>query len=193
MLKTAIFILSTLFITSNVLAQWEIINDESTVNYVSIKKSKVGEVNSFKKINGSIANGKMSLDIDLASVETSIAVRNERVKTMLFDISSFAKANISADLDTKILDKIKVGETHKDSVSFKLSLHGVSQEIMTDVRVVKLAENRILALSVSPVIVNADQYNLSEGIEKLREIARLPSISSAVPVTFSLIFKQQYE
>jgi len=70
-------------------------------------------------------------------------------------------------------------------------LHGVSKEMATEVRVVKLAKNRILAVSVNPIIVNADQYNLLEGVEKLREVANLPSISTAVPVTFSLIFKQQ--
>jgi len=191
MLKTCIFILSTLLITSNALAQWEIINDESTVNYISIKNSNVGEVNSFKELNGSIENGKISLDIDLGSVETNVPIRNDRMKTMLFEVASFSKANISAIIDTKALDKMKVGETYRDSVSFNLSLHGVSKEIVTELRVVKLAENRILAASVNPIIVNADQYKLSEGVEKLREVANLPSISTAVPVTFSLVFKKQ--
>lgn len=192
MLTRSIFIFTALFLSSNALAQWELMNDESTVNYVSIKKSSVGEVNSFKELNGSIEdNGKISVDIDLASVETNIPIRNERMKTMLFEVASFSKANISAALDSKAIDKMNIGETYKDSISFNLSLHGISKEIVTDVRVVKLANNRILAVSVNPIIVNADQYNLLEGVEKLREVASLPSISTAVPVTFSLIFKQQ--
>lgn len=192
MLKTYIVILSTLFISSNALAQWELINDESAVNYVSIKNSKVGEVNSFKELIGSIENnGNMSVDIDLGSVETNIPIRNERMKTMLFEVASFSKANISAALDPKILEKMKVGETYNSSISFNLSLHGVSKEMSAEVRVIKLEKNRILANSVTPIIVSADQYNLSEGVEKLREVADLPSISTAVPVTFSLIFRQQ--
>jgi len=192
MLKRGILILATLFLSSNTLAQWELVNDESTVNYVSIKKSSVGEVNSFKELNGSIEdNGKVSVDIDLGSVETNIPIRNERMKTMLFEVVSFSKANISAVLDPVALDKMNIGETYKDSIRFNLSLHGVSKEMATEVRVVKLAKNRILAVSVNPIIVNADQYNLLEGVEKLREVANLPSISTAVPVTFSLIFKQQ--
>jgi len=59
------------------------------------------------------------------------------------------------------------------------------------VRVVKLSKDRILAASVKPIIVNADQYELLGGVEKLREVANLPSISTAVPVTFSFVFKQQ--
>ncbi len=192
MFKKYVFILVTLFLSSNALAQWELVNDESTVNYVSIKKSKVGEVNSFKKLNGSIErNGKVSVDIDLASVETNIPIRNDRMKSIFFEIASFPKANISTTLDFKSLDNMSVGETYKDSVIFNLSLHGVAKEITTNVRIVKLEKNRILAVAMSPIVVSADQYNLSEGVEKLREVANLPSISTAVPVTFSLIFKQQ--
>jgi polyisoprenoid-binding protein YceI len=192
MIKKHIIILATLFLSSNALAQWELVNDESTVNYVSIKKSNVGEVNSFRQLNGSIErNGKVSVDIDLGSVETNVPIRDERMKTMLFEVASFSKASISSTLDAKAIDKMNIGETYEDSISFKLSLHGITKEIAADVRVVKLAENRVLAVSMSPIIVNADQYNLLEGVEKLREVANLPSISTAVPVTFSLIFKQQ--
>ena len=192
MLKRCVFIFVTLLLSANALAQWELVNDESAVNYVSIKKSKVGEVNSFTQLNGSIErDGKVSVDIDLSSVETNIPIRNERMKFMLFEISSFSKANISAVLDAKAIDKMNAGETYKDSINFKLSLHGVSNEMATEVRVVKLAKNRILAVSMTPIIINADQYNLLEGVEKLREAANLPSISTAVPVTFSLIFKQK--
>jgi len=192
MFKRCMFLVATLFLSTNALAQWELVNNESTLNYVSLKKSKVGEVNSFKQLNGSIErNGKVSVDIDLGSVETNIPIRNERMKSMLFEIASFSKANINATLDSKMLDKMNIGETHKDTISFNLSLHGISKVMETDVRVVKLAKNRILAASVNPIIVNADQYNLLEGVEKLREVANLPSISTAVPVTFSLIFKEQ--
>ena len=192
MLRRSIFILTTSLLFSNALAQWELVNDESTVTYVSIKKSSVGEVNSFKKLNGSIAdNGKVSVDVDLGSVETNIPIRNDRMKTMLFEVASFSDANISTALDPKALDEMNIGETYKESIRFNLSLHGVSKEMAADVRVVKLAKNRILAVSVNPIIVNADQHDLLEGVEKLREIANLPSISTAVPVTFSLMFKQQ--
>ncbi|ALP54143.1 hypothetical protein Tel_13925 [Candidatus Tenderia electrophaga] len=187
-----IAILAMLFLSSNALAQWTLVNDESTVSYVSIKKSKVGEVNYFKELNGTIErNGKLSVDIDLGSVETNVPIRNERMKSMFFEVASFPKANISASLDPETLAGMDIGETYKDSITFDLSLHGVSKERDADVRVVKLAQNRILAMSLNPIIVNADQYNLAEGIEKLREVVSLPSISTAVPVTFSLVFKQQ--
>jgi len=38
------------------------------------------------------------------------------------------------------------------------------------------------------VVVNASLFNLADGVEALREIAGLPSISAAVPVSFVLSF-----
>ena len=114
--------LSALLLSSNAYAQWELVNNESTVNYVSIKKSKVGEVNGFKQLKGSIAsNGKMSVNIDLGSVETNVPVRNERMKSMLFDVASFPAATVSATLDPNALKKMKVGETYQKAFNFNLT------------------------------------------------------------------------
>ncbi|WP_159820787.1 YceI family protein [Colwellia sp. 20A7] len=192
MLKKYVFLLSTLLLSSNALAEWELVNDQSTINYVSVKASKVAEINSFKKLNGTIKDtGELSVDIDLGSVETNIATRNERIKAMLFEVASFSTANISAELDPKLFNDLTIGESFKSAISFNLSLHGVSQKITTNIQVVKLAKNDILAFSLNPIIINADKYNLVAGIEKLRDVANLPSISPVVPVSFSLVFKQQ--
>ena len=53
-----------------------------------------------------------------------------------------------------------------------------------------LTGNRILVHGISPVIVSAGDFGLAEGIEKLREIAGLPAIATAVPVYFNLVFER---
>jgi len=50
--------------------------------------------------------------------------------------------------------------------------------------------NQVMITSIKPVIINAEDYKLSEGVEMLRSVAKLSSISMAVPVTFSLVFKK---
>jgi len=42
--------------------------------------------------------------------------------------------------------------------------------------------------TLSPLIITAESVGLVAGVESLREIAGLPSISRAVPVTFSVKF-----
>jgi len=49
----------------------------------------------------------------------------------------------------------------------------------------------VLVVSRTPVVVNAASLRLVDGIEKLRELASLPSISKAVTVSFALTFVKQ--
>lgn len=192
MLKVCLFTLTSLVLSSNAFAKWELLNDESSVNYVSVKNSSAGEVNGFKSLSGSLEDdGKLSVEIDLGSVDTNVAIRDDRMKTVLFEVASFAKANISAAIDLKLFTEMNIGDSYNSSIIINLSLHGVSKELATDVRVVKLSNNRILAVSEKPVILSAADYNLAGGVEKLQEIAKLSAISKAVPVTFSLVFSQQ--
>jgi len=44
--------------------------------------------------------------------------------------------------------------------------------------------------SLAPVIVQANEFGLVAGVEKLKELAGLPSISLAVPVSFVLTLAQ---
>jgi hypothetical protein len=43
---------------------------------------------------------------------------------------------------------------------------------------------------LKPIVVTADEFGLQAGIEALREVAGLPSISRAVPISFTVLFDQ---
>ncbi|MFV0275687.1 MAG: hypothetical protein ACK5HY_00645, partial [Parahaliea sp.] len=45
-------------------------------------------------------------------------------------------------------------------------------------------------VTTRPVVVNAGDFDLVKGIEALRQVAGLKTISTAVPVTFSLVFSE---
>ena len=57
-----------------------------------------------------------------------------------------------------------------------------------EVVVARMSDGDLLVMSEKPVVVNAPLFNLADGVEALREIAGLPSISAAVPVSFVLSF-----
>ena len=70
-------------------------------------------------------------------------------------------------------------------------VHGTTSSVTFDVSGSRLGDDRILVASRKPVIVNASQVGLLAGVEKLREVAGLPSISPAVPVSFVLAFDRE--
>lgn len=191
MKKYLILVLAFACFSSQAFANWTLVNDESALNFVSIKKSSVGEVHHFKQLKGSLdTNGAVSVEIDLSSVETNIGIRNERMKSMLFEVSNFAKATVTAPVDIKKIKALAAGETYTQSVDMVITVRGAAQTLASEVRVVKLAGNKLLATTAKPIMINAKQFGLVAGVEKLREVANLPSIATAVPVSFSLVFSK---
>jgi hypothetical protein len=57
----------------------------------------------------------------------------------------------------------------------------------------KLDNATVMVASTQPLVIDAAKFGLSDGVEKLREIAGLDSISNAVPVTFVMTFVDQAE
>jgi len=168
-------------------AGWELDGKASDVNFVSVKKGTVAEVHHFTGLSGSISSSSAGVAIDLSSVESGISIRNERMKSMLFDVARFASATISADLSNVNYSELKVGESLTAELPMVLSLHGVKKPVIADVQIMVLSD-RLVVTSRAPVIVKAADFELEAGIEALRQIAKLSSIAQAVPVSFHLQF-----
>ncbi|ORU90216.1 MAG: hypothetical protein A6F71_04415 [Cycloclasticus sp. symbiont of Poecilosclerida sp. M] len=183
-------IITLVFFTATAQADWVLDGENSSLNFVSVKKDKIGEVNHFKTLSGEITNeGKASVTIDLASVETNIDVRNERIKNILLEVDAYPKAKVMLKLDAAQLMSLAIGERRVVPVNLTVLLHGKRKEMMFDVIVVGLVGGSLMVLSLQPIILNAFDFGLDVGISKLIEITKLPSIDSAVPVTFNLVFK----
>ena len=135
-------------------------------------------------------SGAVSLSVNLRSVDTKIPIRDERMQNELFEVEQFATATISGNVDLAPIAQLAVGETYTDTLELTLSLHGVFKEVSSAVRITRLSAGRVLVSSLEPVIINADEYGLAQGIEKLRNLASLPTISWVVPVTYSLVFQE---
>ncbi|MEM9383999.1 MAG: YceI family protein [Pseudomonadota bacterium] len=165
---------------------------DASVNFISTKAGTVAEVHRFANVTGRLGEeGGVRLVIDLASVDTAIEVRNGRMRDMLFEIGRFPEAIIRADIDPALWHDLAPGERNSIEVPGSLALHGEEGKIRLVVDVVGAADGGLIVTSRLPVIVNAGQFTLAEGVERLRAVAGLPSISPAVPVTFALHFRPQ--
>lgn len=178
-------------LSSSAFADWTLLNDESSLHYVSIKSTNIAEMNRFKTLAGSVSEqGAVELKVDLSSVDTGVDIRDERMQAMLFDVAQFAQATVTGTVDLEQVTKLEVGQTYTDSITLNLALHGLSKEVSSQVQVTRLADDKVLITTLEPVVLNAADYKLAEGLEALRVIAQLPAISPVVPVTYSLVFQQ---
>jgi len=183
------FLAVALSLISTTCFAWQLQPADSSLSFVSIKKDSVGEVMHFKKLTGSLDDsGTAVLSVPLAGVETGVPIRDERMRDLLFQVAQYPTATFQANIDMKTLTALKVGDQAHVPVKGQLTLHGKTAAVAADTLATKLADGRLSVVTTQPVIVNTGEFGLNEGVKKLMEIAGLPAISKAVPVTFALTF-----
>ena len=188
--KKVAFLTSIVLLAGSAQAQWSLDNSASTLSFVTVKADHVGEVHTFDQLSGSIDDrGNVEILVELASVNTLIDIRNERMQSMLFETNLFPRAMITGDVDLASFVEMSPGASITAQVEFELDIHGVSNSYNTELIVTRLA-NGMVASTSKPIIVTAASHGLVDGVEALREIAGLPSISRSVPVTFNVVFDE---
>lgn len=170
---------------------WTLDPAASRFTYVSIKAGEVAETNRFERLSGSVApDGTASLDIDLASVETGVGARNERMREIFFDVAANPTARVTAKLDPAGFADLAVGQSLTRSFVASVEIKGITGDVETETLVTRVAEDRVIVVPSAPVIISTDMFGLTDELGELRALAQLPSITPAVPVTFSLSFRR---
>lgn len=170
-------------------ATWSLDTNGSYLNFVTTKNTHTVEVHNFTSISGAIsATGVATLTIDLESVNTGIALRDERMRDLLFETVNFPTATVTLNLPSGLLANLAIGDTSEIQITASLNLHGVASPVATKVSVQRLSATRIIVQNLSPILVNAPDYALAAGVEALRAAVGIASISTAVPVDFTLIY-----
>ncbi|HIO04503.1 MAG TPA: YceI family protein [Gammaproteobacteria bacterium] len=190
-IRTPLYFWVLLLFSSTAFSDWNLVTEESKLNFISIKASNIAEIHSFKKISGSVKeNGEAQLTINLASLETLIPIRNERMGKLLFETKIYPSAFFKLEVD---LEKILLTEVGKSSEVEYRGMFGLKNKqfpLLVKLKVTRLNDQSFSVSSSEPLLLNADRLGLSNGIESLRAVAGLPSISKSVSVTFSLMFRK---
>ncbi|GAB0148861.1 hypothetical protein McPS_16010 [Marichromatium sp. PS1] len=185
---------SALLAATPVLADWTLDPERSHLAFVSIKSGDVAEINTFEEVHGVVGEqGDVTVTLMLDSVETLIPIRNERMREMLFETADYREALLEAKVDPEQLAALEVGSMMPLIAEGRLSLHGETQPMTISMQVARLDETTLMVASTKPLIVDAEKFGLSDGVEQLREIAGLERIARAVPVTFVVTFVAQPE
>ncbi len=179
-----------LALTTPALAEsWTLDGEASKVAFGSVKKDTVGEVHHFKSLSGSVDDaGKVSVEIDVASVETWIDIRNERIQKMVFDAGP--KATLSAQVDGDALNKLAPGDTTTVDVEGVLSINGNDVEIETALFVARLSDKKMMVTTDEMIMLSTKEAGIDSGVDQLMKVAKLPGITRVSPVTLRLVFAQ---
>tara|TARA_B100000809_G_scaffold48032_2_gene42699 strand:- start:596 stop:1183 length:588 start_codon:yes stop_codon:yes gene_type:complete len=186
-MKNLLLLVICLTTSVHVLAGWVIDPEGSYVGFASVKNDLIAENHSFTEITGTIEDsGDANIVIALASVETLIPIRNERMQAILFEVAQYPDVTVTANLDLDAFTSLGLGESKTDTILLGINLHGtdISENVL--VKVTRSSDNSYEVTSLGPIVIHASQFALSDGLESLRKVAGLQSIDLMVPVTFDL-------
>lgn len=186
MLKN-LFGLMLLLNSMAVISDWTVDPHGSHIGFASVKNDLIAENHTFTKVAGTVsANGIAQIYVTLASVETLIPLRNERMQQLLFNIAEYPIAVVKSQVPVDQISKIDDGDNMSLNIDIVIDLHGKELKKSVPVKVTNLGGGRYDVTSLGPIIIHASQFALSEKVETLRQIAGLESIDLMVPVTFDL-------
>ena len=178
---------AALMISPLVSADWGVAAG-STVSYVSIKNNAIAENNAFTGVTGSITDdGNIAIEIDLASVETRVDIRNQRMRELFFEVANHPVALITGQLSAPDMAQLDASAPLERSLPLTLSLHGSEAAIEAKLRAIAVG-GELFVTTLEPILVSTGDYGLAAGVAALQEIAGLNAIASTIPVTVNLHF-----
>jgi hypothetical protein len=185
-----VFLLAVLF-AGPLLADWRVDAESSRVSFIATKDARQAEVGRFFGLLGKVdEQGAVQLKVELDSMRTGVLLQDQRLHRELFEVSRFAFAEVTAQLDLQPITNLAPGAQMEIQLPATLSLHGVEQAFSTDLLVTRLDEHRFQIVTLTPVVLDATAFGLAPALEGLRQSAGLQSVSLSVPVSAVLIFRQ---
>jgi polyisoprenoid-binding protein YceI len=179
-------------VCSGAIADWTLNADDSRLSFSFVKKQHVIESGGFGHLSGTInIAGQASVVVGLTTVSTKNEVRDQRMEEILFETKTYPLASYRVHLDSGALNQALTDESGGQqlmTLNGKLDLHGIIKLIDAEVIVTKTGPNRLSVDSARPMIINAADYGLVGGLDKLQSVAGLTHIAHAVPITFHLVF-----
>lgn len=167
----------------------------SSLRFVSTKAGAAGvggvvEVHRFDRFQGGLdADGTIRLDIDLSSVSTGVGIRDDRVRTMLFNVASFPKATFTAKLDAAALASLPASGSLDLDIAGSLALAGQVRPTSAELRVTRLSSQSLQVSSRTPLVVDLQQFGLKPGVEALREVMGLAFLAASAPVNVNMVLR----
>ncbi len=171
-------------------AVWKSVEDQSRVAFGSVKNDTNGEVHHFNTVSGTVKDtGELKLTVDLASIETNIDIRNERITKHVFQEGK-AQAVITGEIEMDEINSIKQGETKVLEIQATLAFAGIENDIDVEMLVARLSDDRVLVTTADFMMLSTDDLGIDDGINVLQQLAKLSGITRVTPVAIRMVFEK---
>ena len=173
------------------IADWHAIGDTSSIYAVSIKSTHLAELHQFTIHSAQLTDtGNFTLKVELASVLSGAEHRNQLLQDVLFEVAKYPLVELSTTLSMDWLAELPIATVTSLGIDAQLALHGITQPLALSLHIVKLSESQFWVTNAQPVLLDLTEFGYQKGLQKLTKLSNLDSISTAVPLTFSLLMSK---
>ncbi|WP_085724624.1 YceI family protein [Pseudomonas sp. R37(2017)] len=170
-------------------ADWYLDGESSRLSFVSTKNANVSEVQRFLVLHGKVdPEGLAQVEVELESINSGIPLRDERMRKELFQIEQFPDTVITTKIDLRPINDLAPGAQQELRLPLTVDLHGQRHTYNAELLATRLDDRRFQVVTLEPLVINAEDFDLAPGVEALRKMAGLSAISLSVPVSAVLIF-----
>ena len=170
-------------------ANWYLDGESSRLSFISTKNAHISEVQRFLVLHGKVdPKGMAQVQVELESVNSGIPLRDERMRKDLFEIKTFPQALISAQINLQPINDLAPGAQLELRLPLTVKLHGKEKYYNAELLATRLDDRRFQVVTLEPLVLNAEDFDLAPGLTALRKAAGLSAISLSVPVGAVLIF-----
>ncbi|KJK04403.1 MULTISPECIES: YceI family protein [Pseudomonas] len=170
-------------------ANWHLDGESSRLSFISSKNGDTAEVHRFLVLHGKVdRKGAAELMIEMDSNNSGVPLRDERMRKELFDFARFPEAHVTAQIDLGPINDLANGAQVELRLPVTVKLRGKEHSYSALLLATRLDERRFQVVTLEPLMLRAEDFELVPGLEALRKLAGLKSISPSVPVSAVLIF-----
>ena len=175
--------------TASANANWYLDGESSRLSFISTKNANISEVQRFLVLHGKVdPKGLAQVQVELESVNSGVPLRDERMRKELFEIQTFAEALITTQIDLRPINDLAPGAQLELRLPLTVDLHGKQHTYNAELLATRLDDRRFQVVTLEPLVINAEDFDLAPGLERLRKLADVSAISLSVPVGAVLIF-----
>ena len=187
--SSACALLLALGVSLSAQANWYLDGESSRLSFITTQNANIANVHRFLVLHGKVdRKGQAQLRIEMDSVNSSVPLRDERMRDVLFDFKHFPEAQISAQIDLQPINDLASGAQLELRLPVTVSLRGKQHTYEAELLATRLDERRFQVVTLEPLMLQAEDFGLQPELETLRKLAGLSAISFSVPVNAVLIF-----
>ena len=108
-------------------------------------------------------------------------------------LNAAPKAVLAAQVDVDELNALKAGDTTTIDVEGTLTINGKDVPIETSLFIARLTDKKMMATTDEMIMLSTADAGIDDGVTKLMEVAKLPSITRVSPVTLRFVFAMSGE